>query len=65
MKYYYAYIIQHNKKHDYNLMKSEFKLVFNDNQYCPYVTSAFYGNKTRCSWYKFLENINSDFENKG
>ena len=46
-------------------MKCEFKLVFNDNQCCPYVTSELYSNKTMFSWYKFLENIISDFKNKG
>ena len=51
------------KKYDYHLMKYEFKLVFNDNQYCAYVTSELYSNKTMCSWYKFLENVISDFKN--
>ena len=44
-------------------MKNEFLLVFNDNQYCAYVTSELYSNKTMCSWYKFLENVISDFKN--
>ena len=46
-------------------MKFEFILVFNDNQYCPYVTSELYSNKRMCYWYKFLENVIGDFKNKG
>ena len=36
---FYLNIIEHNKKIDYYLGKCESKLVFNDYQYCPYVTS--------------------------
>ena len=34
----HAYIIQHNKKHDYYPTKCQLELVFNFNRYCPYVT---------------------------
>ena len=33
------YIIEHNEKFDYYLVKCEFQLVFSDYQYCPYITS--------------------------
>ena len=46
-------------------MKCKFELVFNDDQYCPYVTCELYSNKTMCSWYKFLENVISDLKDKG
>ena len=46
-------------------MKCQFKLVFNDNQYCPYVTSNLSDNKTMISWSKFLEKVIDDFNNKG
>ena len=46
-------------------MKCEFILVFNDNQFCQYVTSELYSNKTKCSWYNFLENVISDFKDEG
>ena len=36
---FYAYIIQHNKKYDYYLINCEFKLDFNDGEFCQYVTS--------------------------
>ena len=62
---FYAYIVEHNKRFDIFVKKSEFKLVFNDNQFCPYVTFGIFSDKTMCSWYKFLENLNMDFENKG
>ena len=46
-------------------MKIEFKLVINNIQYCPYVTSELFSNKTMCSWYKILEKKLSDFKDKG
>ena len=58
-------ISNNRKKYDYYLMKCEFKLVFNDNQYCPYVTSELDSNKAMCFWYEFLENVICDFEDKG
>ena len=36
---FYSYIIKHNKKYDYYLVKCQFKVIFNDSQYCPIVTS--------------------------
>ena len=60
---FYAYIIEH-KKYDYYLMKCEFILVFNDNQFFHYVASVLYSNKTMCSWYKLLENIISDLRKR-
>ena len=46
-------------------MKSQFKIIFNDYQYCPYVTSNLSDNKTMISWSNFLENVIDDFKNKG
>ena len=46
-------------------MKCEFKLVFNDNKFCPYVTYQLYSIKTMSFCYKFLENVTNDFEDKG
>ena len=43
---FYEYIIQHNKNYDYYLFKCQFKLIFNDNQYCPYDTSILSDDKT-------------------
>ena len=45
-------------------MKSEFNLICNDNQNCPYVTSELYSNKTMCSRYNFLKNVINDFRDK-
>ena len=36
-KVFKAYIIEHNEKLDYYLVKCEFKLVFEDCEQCPYV----------------------------
>ena len=60
-----AYIIEHNRNYYFYLMKSDFKLVFNDNQCCPNVTSELYNNKTMCFWNKFFDNVSNDFEDKG
>ena len=46
-------------------MKCEFKIVFNDNHYCFYLTSELHSNKTMWYWYKFLENVISDFKDSG
>ena len=62
---FYSYIIEHNKKFEHYFMKCDFKLVSNDNQFCPSVASELYSIETMCSWYKFLENVISDFKDKG
>ena len=62
---FYLYIIEHNKKFDYYPVECQFKLNFNDNQYCPYVTSKLSDNKTMTSWSNFLEKIISDFKDEG
>ena len=62
---YFMLTLSNMKKIDYHLMKGEFKLVFNDNQNCPYVTSELHSNKTMSSWYIFLESVISEFKDKG
>ena len=64
-KAFYLYIIEHNKKFDFYLVKCEFELVFKDSQYCPYITSKFSDNETMISESNFLEKISSDFKDKG
>jgi len=46
-------------------VKCQFKLVFNDNQYSPYVESKLSDNKTLISWSNFLKEVIDDFKNKG
>ena len=53
------------KKNNYYLMKCEFKLILNDNQYCPNITSELYSSKTMCYWHKLLQNVVKDFKDKG
>ena len=53
-KIFYSYFIEHNKKNGYYLIKCRFHIVFNDNQYCSYVTSNFIDNKRMISWSNFL-----------
>ena len=47
-KSFYGYNIELNKKYKYYLVKCEFELVFNDYQFCPYITSKLFDNKTMC-----------------
>ena len=36
---FYFYIVKHNKTFDYYLVKCQFKLISNEYEYCPIVTS--------------------------
>ena len=60
----YAYIIEHNETFDFYVMKCEFILIFDDNQYCPYITSELFSIKTMCYWYNFLESAIRGFKGK-
>ena len=62
---FYEYIIEHNKIHDFYPLKCEFEIIFNDNQYCPYITSNLSDNKTMISWSTFWEKVIDDFKDKG
>ena len=62
---FYLYIIEHNRKFESYIIKCEFKLVFNDYQYSPYVTSNVSDNKTMISWKHFLVKVIDDFKDKG
>ena len=46
-------------------MKCEFNLVFKNNQFCPYVTSELYSNKTTCYSSKLLDIVIIYFKSKG
>ena len=50
---FYLYIIEHNKKFDYSIIKYDFKIVFNDYQYQAYVMSTVSDNKRMISWKNF------------
>ena len=54
-KAFYEYKIEHYKKTEYHLIKCQFKLFFNDYQYCPCVTSILLDNKTKKPWSNVLE----------
>ena len=64
-KAFYLYIIEHNKKFDYYLVKCEYKLVFDGYQYYPHVTSKLSDKKTMISWKTFLMKVLDDFKDKG
>ena len=64
-KAFYAHIMEHNKKYKYYLVKCGFQLVFNDYEFCLYITSKLFGNETMCFWQKILENAIEDFKIKG
>ena len=59
------YIIAHNKKFEYYIIICEFKLVFYDYQYRPYMTSNVSDNKTMISPKMFLMEEINDFKDKG
>ena len=62
---FYLSISEHNKKFDYYLIKCEYKLVFDDYQYYPYVTSKLSHKKAMISWKNFLMKTIDDFKYKG
>ena len=62
---FYLYIIEPCKKFDDYLIKCEFKLVFIDYEYSPYVTSKLSDNKTMISWKNFVMKVIDDFKDKG
>ena len=64
-KAFYEYIIEHNRKYEYCLLKSDFKLGFNDYQYCPYIAPKLFDNETMCFWQKISENPIRNKKNKG
>ena len=59
---FYAYILQQMEKYEYCLNKCEFKLVFNDYQFCPYISSEVSDSKTMRSRQSFLEKVINDFK---
>ena len=61
MEYFKNTLFNTMKKHDYYLLKCQFEKVFNDNQFCSYVTSILSDNKTMISWHNFLEKEFDDF----
>ena len=50
----YEYIIEHNKKYDYYLIKCDFKIVFNNSEYSPHITSELFDKKNNDFLDKFF-----------
>ena len=50
----FIYTLSNTKNYDFYLVKCEYKLVFNEYQYCPSITSELSDNKTMCSRQNFL-----------
>ena len=59
---FFLYIIKHIKKLEYYLVKFECKLVFDDYQYYPYVTSNLSDNKKMISSKNFLMKVIDDLK---
>ena len=57
--------MEHKEKFDYFLIKCEFKLVFNDYEYSPFVTSKSSDNKTAIPLKNFLEKVIDDSKDEG
>ena len=51
---FHLYIIEHSKKQDYYFINCSFQLVFNDYEYCAYITSNLSDDKTMFSWQKIF-----------
>ena len=45
----HLYFIEHNKESDYYLIKCQFESIFNDFEYCPYITCKLSDKKTMIS----------------
>ena len=58
-------MIDHNKKFNHYLLKGEFKLVFNDNQDCKYITTGMIDNKTCISWSNYLRDAINNLKEEG
>ena len=53
------------RRSDYYLVKCQYKLVFSEYQYCPYVTSKISDNKTLMPRKSWLEEVIDGSKNKG
>ena len=62
---FYLYLIEHNKKFDHYVVKCEFKLLFNDYEFCPHITSKLSFNKRKITLSKLLKAMVDDLEDKG
>ena len=61
---FHLYIIEHKKKFICYSKKCEFKLVFNNYEYCPYLSSKSSDSKTMIFWKNFLMKVIDDFKDK-
>ena len=64
-KAFYLHNFEHNKKFDYYLVKWRYKLIFNDYEYCPCVTSKLSDIKAMIPWKSWLEEVICGVKNKG
>ena len=63
--WWFFYTLLKKKKFDYYLIECEFKLVFNDYRYCPFVMCIVCDNKTMISGKNFSKKVIGDFKDKG
>ena len=52
---FHSYVIVHNKKFHYYLMKCQYKLVFKGYQYCSHIASEVADKETMFSWSNFFK----------
>ena len=55
----------HNKKFNHYLIKSEFKLVFNNNEDCKYTIAGMIDNRTFISWSNYLRDAINILKEEG
>ena len=58
-------MIDHDKKTYRCLSKGQFKLVFNHNQDCKYITTGMIDNKTCISWANYLREAIDKLKEEG
>ena len=61
----YLYMKDHNKKFNQYLVKSQFKLVFNNDQDFKYVITDMINNMTFLSWTNYLRDAISKIKTEG
>ena len=62
---FYLYMKDRIKKFNHHLLKSQFKLVFNDNRHCEYAMTGMIDNRTFVSWWNYLREAINNLQEEG
>ena len=61
----YLYMKDHNKKFNQYLLKGQYKLIFNNNQDCKYLSTGMIDNKTSISRSNYLRDAIDNLKEEG